>query len=380
MVTEIDRWNQALLKIVKFRDEGKPLEDLNSSLIKTVVDILPGLYKKPKLIDIAGEAVIISAIYRNKDEDTKVALKILLPVRVESKWDKYRPKKREKFEHINEMKLRFIRGISIQRQLYDIIKSEQLENICCVPKVIRQFQSPTLGFAMEYMESQKLLDWCENTTGEKEICDMFEKILIGVMHCFHGCKLVHTDFKPQNFIISSNRVCFLDFGIAKIKGDEQKIITSVKTKELNSGIFSTERQRAFPRLRGYYEDIYSLGIIFHCMFCRGLPPIIGDPKHLWDVFSPDVLPQGFREFFVKCTDERSDEKYQDITYMYNDFRSICNEYFRNMKTTVIDNTKSVNVFGISFDMRCLEYVKEENRGVVYNLLKGIECLQKKQDT
>ena len=92
MVTEIDRWNQALLKIVKFRDEGKPLEDLDSSLIKTVVDILPGLYKSPKLIDIAGEAVIISAIYRNKDEDTKVALKILLPVRVESKWDKYRPK------------------------------------------------------------------------------------------------------------------------------------------------------------------------------------------------------------------------------------------------------------------------------------------------
>lgn len=360
----MSRFDEALYKIAMVRDQGGV--EVSQDLIKIIVDELPGLYKEPSLIDLAGEAVIIKAFY--PELQCYVAIKVLLPVAPPPKKQWWKKKeKQHRVNNIREHQKRFIRSITLQRTLYEIIKKENLQNVCGVPQVYRELygdaNSPKFAYVMEYIEGLPVVEWCKRTASDIEVLGVYEKMLLALMHCFHSYAIVHTDLKPSNVLVSSNRPVFLDFGIAKCLSDTERIITTVKTVEMHSGMFTSERQKAFPNLRGYYEDIFSMGVLLHCMLNREIPLDVGDMR-VQMLFPPSALPFEFQQFYRSCIEETK-TPFTNICDMFEQFSSI----YKNFKNVIVRKEKSENT-ALSVNLEVIEHVKPKYQKAISHLLEA----------
>jgi serine/threonine-protein kinase len=135
----------------------------------------------------------------------------------------------------------------------------------------------------------------------------------------HNRGVIHRDIKPQNILITHDRVAKVtDFGIARA--------ANANTITLTDGVaygsvhyFSPEQARG--GLVGEQSDIYSLGILLYEML-TGKLPFDGDTsvavaiKHLQDLppvpshFVPDI-PAGLDQIVMKCIQKSPDRRYVD---------------------------------------------------------------------
>ena len=144
------------------------------------------------------------------------------------------------------------------------------------------------------------------------------QIGLALEHAHHR-GVVHRDIKPQNILITRDRIAKVtDFGIARA--------TNANTITLTSGVaygsvhyFSPEQARG--SLVGEQSDIYSLGILMYEML-TGKMPFDGDTsvsvaiKHLQEL--PPVpsklvpgIPQGLDQIVMKCIQKAVDKRYVD---------------------------------------------------------------------
>ena len=144
------------------------------------------------------------------------------------------------------------------------------------------------------------------------------QIGLALEHAHHR-GVVHRDIKPQNILITHDRIAKVtDFGIARA--------TNANTITLTSGVaygsvhyFSPEQARG--SLVGEQSDIYSLGILMYEML-TGKMPFDGDTsvavaiKHLQEL--PPVpsqthpgIPAGLDQIIMKCIQKSTDKRYVD---------------------------------------------------------------------
>ena len=319
----MSKFNEALFRIVTARNSGSNINILDVENIARDLDH----FTEIELIDVAGESIVIAA--KCPQIKTRVAIKVMLPVVPEKRsWrDKYRKKAKES---VAECQRRFVRSISMQRLVRAILEEEQLENICYIPLVFREIYKTISGvscfaYVMEYISNTPLIRWCESRTSDLDILKLFGNMVLGIMHCFHSRSIIHTDLKVDNILVSSDRPCFIDFGFAKNLSCENKI-TTYKTIEMHSGVFSTQSQIEYPTLRGYYEDVNASTLILWCMLNRQNPlsyDYKNNPKEV--IFPAQMLPNEWRQFFLACTDEER-KPFATIVDMYNEFDRIYKDY------------------------------------------------------
>ncbi len=144
------------------------------------------------------------------------------------------------------------------------------------------------------------------------------QIGLALEHAHHR-GVVHRDIKPQNILITRDRIAKVtDFGIARA--------TNANTITLTSGVaygsvhyFSPEQARG--SLVGEQSDIYSLGILMYEML-TGKMPFDGDTsvavaiKHLQEL--PPVpsqfttgIPMGLDQIVMKCIQKSTEKRYVD---------------------------------------------------------------------
>jgi len=144
------------------------------------------------------------------------------------------------------------------------------------------------------------------------------QIGLALEHAHHR-GVVHRDIKPQNILITRDRIAKVtDFGIARA--------TNANTITLTSGVaygsvhyFSPEQARG--SLVGEQSDIYSLGILMYEML-TGKMPFDGDTsvsvaiKHLQEL--PPVpsklvpgIPHGLDQIVMKCIQKSVEKRYVD---------------------------------------------------------------------
>ncbi|MBZ0232189.1 MAG: serine/threonine protein kinase, partial [Deltaproteobacteria bacterium] len=145
----------------------------------------------------------------------------------------------------------------------------------------------------------------------------------------HARGIIHRDLKPENvFLVRDNevtsgeRVKLLDFGIAKLTGDEH-----ATTKTQTGAIMGTPLYMSPEQCRGAGEvdhrsDIYALGcLLYHLLV--GRPPYVGDgigellAMHLYETPTPPsvVLPflGGALDLLVmRCLAKAPAERHADM--------------------------------------------------------------------
>lgn len=146
----------------------------------------------------------------------------------------------------------------------------------------------------------------------------------------HRNGIVHKDIKPQNILISRDRIAKItDFGIASA--------TNGNTITMSSGgalgsvhYFSPEQARGSNV--GPSSDIYSVGVMLFEMV-TGRVPFDGDNnvaiavKHLQDkppiasAFAPDI-PNGLDSIIVKCMQKTPDKRYNSMREMVTELDAL----------------------------------------------------------
>ncbi len=119
-------------------------------------------------------------------------------------------------------------------------------------------------FVMEYVEGQPITRYCDerHLTPEARL-KLFRQVCTAVDHA-HRNLVVHRDLKPGNILVASDgTVKLLDFGIAKILGDEDDPDQAPMTR---GGMRALTPEYASPEMiagrpLSVATDIYSLGVV-----------------------------------------------------------------------------------------------------------------------
>ncbi len=183
---------------------------------------------------------------------------------------------------------------------------------------------------MEYVEGMTLKEYIK----EKKPLDIKESINIAsqiaeALRHAHANKIIHRDIKPQNILITEDKLAKVgDFGIAR--AISEKTITNSDKSIGSVHYFSPEQARG-----GYVDnrtDIYSLGVVIFEMVTGRVPfdgdtPISVALKHVNESISKPSkynkkIPEKLEEIILKSTNKSQRLRYHNIDEMIEDLKNV----------------------------------------------------------
>lgn len=242
------RFDETVFCTVLGKGTGEKLRLTNSQI--SLSDSLIGsvLFNRYKILDLLGEGGM-SVVYRALDNTSQqvVAIKTL----------KYADA---------DLSARFARELEIHGEL-------KHPNIV---KAIECLESPggQSFFVMEYLKGVVLQDYilAQGSIPQfEDICSILSQLLSAIEFA-HDQGILHRDIKPDNIILIEQRgqlrVKVLDFGLAKIQEDLQRL-TKTGVVVGSPAYMSPEACQGLSM--DYPSDIYSLGVVAYEVVTGKLP-------------------------------------------------------------------------------------------------------------
>jgi serine/threonine protein kinase len=125
-------------------------------------------------------------------------------------------------------------------------------------------QEDGLFLIMEYVDGQGLDELIKAQHSPLDI-ELAKKLMSQILQAFlyaHKNGIVHRDVKPSNILVTADdQIKVLDFGIAKLVGDNQHHLT--KTGTQIGTIYYMSPEQVKGKELDYRSDIYSLGVTFY---------------------------------------------------------------------------------------------------------------------
>jgi len=146
------------------------------------------------------------------------------------------------------------------------------------------------------------------------------------MHVAHACGIIHRDLKPDNVFVvpdpvaaGGERIKILDFGVAKLTGDEASLVRTSSGMILGTPMYMSPEQCRGAGAVDHRTDIYALGcVLFHLL--TGRPPFMGlgagdlIASHL--MVEPPVpstlvagIPRHVDALVARCLAKQPDQRY-----------------------------------------------------------------------
>ncbi|MHC1721271.1 MAG: Stk1 family PASTA domain-containing Ser/Thr kinase [Clostridiaceae bacterium] len=145
----------------------------------------------------------------------------------------------------------------------------------------------------------------------------------------HKNNIIHRDIKPHNVLVTSDGVLKVtDFGIAK--SSDSATITNASKVMGSAHYFSPEQAKG--NVVDCRTDIYSLGIVLYELVTGRVPfdaesPVSVALKHIQEPVVPpkeinENIPDSLNRLILKAIEKEPIRRYQNITDMVNDMKSI----------------------------------------------------------
>jgi serine/threonine-protein kinase len=123
---------------------------------------------------------------------------------------------------------------------------------------------------MEYVDGQPITDYCDDrrlSIGER--LELFQSVCAAVQYA-HNNLVVHRDLKPSNILVTNDgQVKLLDFGIARVLGEDDEGLTRSGQRVMTPAYASPEQVRGEPVMTA--SDVYSLGVLLYELLCGRHP-------------------------------------------------------------------------------------------------------------
>lgn len=178
--------------------------------------------------------------------------------------------------------------------------------------------------------------------------------ILDAMQFVHEKQFVHRDLKPNNIMIRNDeRICILDFGIAKDLGNNGSSLTTVYGTILGSdGYMSPEQANGYSV--DHRADIYALGCVFYFMLtgCHAYDTlgsdfetaqnIVNTPFPKLSKHSKTSFPKGLQEILDQATDRNMMRRYQSCREFSKDLVALIPS--ASPSHTKISSSKTEEVF------------------------------------
>ena len=226
---------------------------------------------------------------------------------------------------------------------------QQLNNDSIV-KVFDQFPlGDNFYIVMEYVDGYNIEQYVQKFGAIPwERATRFMVKILEAMQFVHEKNFVHRDMKPSNIMIRNDeRICILDFGIAKDLGNKGGG-TVVGTIIGSDGYMSPEQADGFDI--DHRADIYALGCVFYYMLTghhayntlasdyETRSNIANTPFPKLSKHSKKSFPPKLQEILDHATDKNMMRRYQSCREFRKDLESIY------PSDTHIDSSKKDNIF------------------------------------
>ncbi len=276
-----------------------------SSPVK-VGEVLAGKYKIERVLGVGGMGVVVAAKHLSLGE--RVAIKFLLPQALE------RP----------DVVARFNQEARAAAKL----KSDHVARV----NDTGTLESGAPFMIMEYLEGQDL-GAVLREQGALAIDVAVDYVLQAceALAEAHAAGIIHRDLKPGNlFLIKKNdgtpSIKIIDFGISKVgkQGDAPVDGTGEMTQTavmMGSPLYMAPEQMASARDVDARADIWSLGVLLHCLLTGG-PPFKG--ASVMQVYELIVLgapplrglradaPEGLERVLLRCLQKNRAQRYENV--------------------------------------------------------------------
>lgn len=177
-----------------------------------------------------------------------------------------------------QVAIKFLHGIAPGREMHTRMRREQKilaslnhPHICRLFDAgIHQHYRPY--FIMEYVDGLPIDKWCTSRKlSIRQRLDLFMQVCEAISYA-HQRLIVHRDIKPSNILVNKEGVVkLLDFGIAKIIGDDQSGSTTTQTgNEILTPEFASPEQFQGREITTA-TDVYALGQLLYLLLTDSLP-------------------------------------------------------------------------------------------------------------
>lgn len=157
--------------------------------------------------------------------------------------------------------------------------------------------------------------------------------ILDAMQFIHEKGFIHRDLKPSNIMIRNDeRICILDFGIAKDLNSNGQTMTIFGTILGSDGYMSPEQANGFSVDRR--GDIYALGCVFYFMLTghhayntlasdfETAQNILNTPFPKLSKYSNHSFPKGLQKILDHATDNNMNKRYQSCREFRNDLLKV----------------------------------------------------------
>ena len=186
-----------------------------------------------------------------------------------------------------------------------------------VPSVVGAENGETPYIAMEWIKSQKILDYVFNIDNPRKIASIWLEAAKQVEICHNSC-VIHADIKTSNIIVNSQgRVYLCDFGMSRVATDKEMARRHGKVV-LTPG-YNAPEQIGYADSISYDTDIYQLACTLAVMLTKMEPTKSRneDGKEEWKV-NLKGIPREYLPIVMNGRSANREDRYSDISEMIKD--------------------------------------------------------------